>query len=104
MKPENFTSEMNSVLSTWSTSFQKPTASDTAVSAIRKIEPIDCDSLLDIFNVITSKMVQAGFAQVDINMMDEVSGFVCGEKAPAKVFRQCAEEGARQRFAARGEA
>jgi len=80
MKPENFAVEMNQVLSTWSAAYQ-PTASDTAVSAIRKIEVIDCDNLLDIFNVLASKMVQAGFAQVDINMMDEVAGFVCGVKA-----------------------
>jgi hypothetical protein len=100
MKPENFTQEMNQVLSTWG----KPTQSDAAVSAIRKIEVIDCDNLLDIFNVLTSKMVAAGFSAIDIEMMDEVAGFVCGEKEPAKVFRQCAEEGARQRFAARGEA
>ena len=101
MKPENFASEMNQVLSTWG----KPsTQSDAAVKAIRKIEVIDCDNLLDIFNVLTSKMVQAGFSALDIEMMDEVAGFVCGEKEPVKVFRQCAEEGAIQRFAMRGEA
>ena len=104
MKPENFAVEMNQVLSTWSASFQKPTQSDAAVSAIRKIEVIDCDNLLDIFNVLTSKMTDAGFSALDIEMMDEVAGFVCGEKAPAKTYRQCAEEGAIQRFAERGEA
>lgn len=81
--------------------------SDKAVSAIRAIEEINCDNLLDLFNVITSKMVEAGFSQVDIDMMDEVSGFVCGEsdaKAELPAFRQCAEEGALQRFAMRGEA
>jgi len=103
MKPENFASEMNSVLSTWSASFQKPTQSDAAVKAIRAIEKIDCDNLLDIFNVLTSKMVSAGFSALDIDMMDEVAGFVCGEKSPAKAYRQCDEEGAIQRFAARGE-
>jgi len=73
--------------------------SDKAVSAIRAIETIDCDNLLDLFNVITSKMVQAGFAQIDIDMMDEVSGFVCGEEAAEMpTFRQ--SEGVR--FAARG--
>ena len=78
MKPENFASEMNQVLSTWG----KPSnQSDAAVSAIRAIEPIDCDILRDIFNVCTSKMVEAGFSQVDIDMMDETVGFICGETA-----------------------
>ena len=101
MKPENFTTEMNQVLSTWG----KPTQSDKAVSAIRAIDVIDCDNLKDIFNVLTSKMVAAGFSILDINMMDEVNGFVCGEsEAEMPAFRQCAEEGAIQRFAARVEA
>ena len=83
------------------------TQSDIAVKAIRAIDLIDCDNLLDIFNVLTAKMVAAGFAQVDIDLMDEVAGFVRGEdttKAELPAFIQCAEEGARQRFAMRGEA
>jgi hypothetical protein len=83
------------------------TQSDAAVKAIRAIEKIDCDNLMDIFNVLASKMVDAGFSEVDIDMMDEVNGFICGEdetKAELPAFRQCAEEGARQRFAMRGEA
>ena len=57
------------------------TQSDIAVKAIRAIDVIDCDNLLDIFNVLTAKMVDAGFSTFDIQMMDEVAGFVCGEKA-----------------------
>ena len=56
------------------------TQSDIAVKAIRAIDLIDCDNLLDIFNVLTAKMVAAGFAQVDIDLMDEVAGFVCGDE------------------------
>jgi hypothetical protein len=104
MKPENFGLEMNQVLSTWG----KPSnQSDAAVSAIREIEVIDCDSLRDIFNVLASKMAAANFCEADLNMMDEVSGFVCGEEEAKldaiNVYRQCDEEGARQRFAMRGE-
>ena len=79
------------------------TQADKAVSAIRAIDVIDCDNLMDIFNVLTSKMVDAGFSAIDIEMMDEMNGFICGEKEPAKTYRQCDEEGAIQRFAARGE-
>ena len=54
---------------------------DMAINAIRKIETLTCDDLLDLFNVIASKMVDAGFSELDIQMVDEANGFICGEKA-----------------------
>jgi len=81
------------------------TQADKAVRAIRDIDTIDCDSLRDLFNVIASKMKEANFSDTDLDTIDELSGFVCGEEeAEVPTFRQCAEEGAIQRFAARGEA
>ena len=77
---------------------------DKAVRAIRDIETIDCDSLRDLFNVIAAKMVEAKFATIDLDMVDEMNGFICGEEEVVKSYRQCAEEGAIQRFAARSEA
>ena len=101
MKPENFATEMNQVLATWG----KPSQVDAAVSAIRAIENITCDQLRDIFNVIASKMTAADFSTVDMDAIDELSGFICGEaEAEMPTFCQCAEEGARQQFAARVEA
>lgn len=55
------------------------TQADAAVSAIRAIEVIDCDNLRDLFNVIASKMTAAGFSSVDMDAIDEMSGFICGE-------------------------
>ena len=78
------------------------TQADKAVSAIRAIDVIDCDQLRDLFNVIAAKMKEADFADIDLDMVDEMNGFICGEE-DAPVYRQCAEEGAIQRFAARGE-
>ena len=76
------------------------TQADKAVSAIRAIDVIDCDQLRDLFNVIAAKMKEADFADIDLDMVDEMNGFICGEETPAPTCHryQCAEEGAIQRF------
>jgi hypothetical protein len=57
------------------------TQANKAVRAIRDIETIDCDSLRDIFNVLASKMKEAKFADIDLDMVDEMANFICGEMA-----------------------
>ena len=74
------------------------TQADKAVSAIRAIDTVDCDSLRDLFNVIAAKMKEADFADIDLDMVDEMNGFITGEKSEPKPLRQCDEEGAVQRF------
>lgn len=50
-----------------------------AINAIRRVEEITCDDLQALFNVIASKMTEAKFSEHDLNMIDEASGFICGE-------------------------
>lgn len=57
------------------------TQADKAVSAIRAIDVIDCDSLRDLFNVIAAKMQEARFSSTDMDVIDELADFICGEMA-----------------------
>jgi hypothetical protein len=57
------------------------TQTDLAISAIRKIDVITCDDLRGLLNVIASKMAEAGFSSTDLDVIDEVADFTCGEAA-----------------------
>lgn len=48
-------------------------------SAIRALDTLTCEDVAKILDTLTSKMKADGFSAVDIDMMDEVNGFVCGE-------------------------
>lgn len=51
----------------------------TAIDAIRDIERISCDDLRALFNVMASKMNQAKFSDIDLEVIDDMAGFICGE-------------------------
>lgn len=55
------------------------TQTQRAINAIRAIEQINCDDLQGLFSVMASKMTEAGFSYLDLAMIDEASGFICGE-------------------------
>jgi hypothetical protein len=48
-------------------------------SAIRNLEHIDCLAIAQIFATLASKMKSAGFSDVDLDALDEISGFICGD-------------------------
>ena len=55
------------------------TSITTVTSAIRALDTLTCEDVAQILDTLTSKMKADGFSAVDIDMMDEVNQFVCGE-------------------------
>ena len=50
-------------------------------SAIRALGKLDCETAAQILSTLTAQMNQSGFAAIDIETMDELTGFICGEQA-----------------------
>lgn len=55
------------------------TSITTVTSAIRALDTLTCEDIAQILDTLTAKMQASGFSPVDIDMMDEVNQFVCGE-------------------------
>jgi len=53
---------------------------NTAINEIRNIDTITCDDIQALFNVIASKMQEAGFSDLDLTAIDEANGFITGEQ------------------------
>jgi hypothetical protein len=53
---------------------------NAAINEIRNIDTITCDDIQALFNVIASKMVEAGFSDFDLTAIDEANGFITGEQ------------------------
>lgn len=56
-------------------------AINKATAAIRELGPLDCETVAQLFATLSAQMQQSGFADIDIDAVDEVRGFVCGETA-----------------------
>jgi hypothetical protein len=56
-------------------------AINEVTAAIRALGQVDCETVAQIFSTLAAQMKQSGFADVDLDMMDEIRGFVCGETA-----------------------
>jgi hypothetical protein len=52
---------------------------NTVTSAIRALDNVSCDDVAQILDTLTAKMKDSGFSEIDLDMMDEANGFVCGE-------------------------
>ena len=53
---------------------------NAAINEIRNIDTITCDDIQALFNVIASKMQEAGFSELDLGTIDEANGFITGEQ------------------------
>lgn len=50
-----------------------------AINAIRRIEQLEVEHVRNILAALGAKMAESGFHDVDIEMIDESIGIICGD-------------------------